>query len=67
MHPLAHAQELLETTPGWTPAEKRRIAAFKIPGDYDGSRFDYHYSARAKRWRSDHAAKLAQLERAEGL
>lgn len=70
MHPLAEIQELEDGDPRLTAEEKRRIHAFKIPGDYDGSQnFGHRYFPRrptenVKKWRDDHSAKLASLIRA---
>jgi hypothetical protein len=71
MHPLAIAQETCETgCVSITVEERARMRRVcRFPGDPEPSRDPRFYPRRpvvdVKRWREDHAAKLAGLERAE--
>lgn len=73
-HPIVLAQEIMEGGCEITAEERARLRGLKFPGDPPLRRpMDAHCYRRGvdlrsvRRWQSDHAARLASLERAEGL
>lgn len=69
MHPLARAAELEEGAPKFSQAERRRIMAFKIPGDEDYNRSGYipqKLYRKLQEYYKEHEKRLAALIRATG-